>query len=145
MHRTSLRKHAFILVFQNEFHTNFNPLVECDLYLTEISELEKLSRKDKDFIIQEVTGTLSNLESIDKQISNTSIGWPIERISKVDLAILRLAIFEIVHQEDIPISVSINEAVELAKEYGGNGESDSHVFINGILAKINKLFEANAI
>ena len=77
-----------------------------------------------------IEGCSRNMEKIDNIIRRNSKGWKFERISKVDLSILRLALYEILYRDDIPESVSINEAVELAKKYGGEKTGS---FINGIL------------
>ena len=82
---------------------------------------------------------ISLLPDIDKTISDNMTGWTIDRVGKVELTILRLATYEIVHDEDVPGSVAINEAVELAKKYG---QSDSASFINGVLGKIAKKIES---
>jgi N utilization substance protein B len=93
------------------------------------------SQKDKEYINEIISGVFNNISYIDKLIEKYSKGWKINRISKVNLSILRLSIFEILFRDDIPYSVSINEAVELAKKYSGD---DSGSFINGILSKISK-------
>ena len=72
---------------------------------------------------------------IDAAISEKAVGWTIERMGKADLAIIRLAVYEIMFDDDIPVSVSINEAVELAKKYG---RDESGGFVNGVLAKFAK-------
>ena len=74
-----------------------------------------------------------HLPELDKQIEEVSVGWKLNRMSKVDLAILRLAAYELLLDENIPTGVAINEAVELAKKYGGDSSSS---FVNGILAKL---------
>ncbi|MCX7710362.1 MAG: transcription antitermination factor NusB [Clostridia bacterium] len=94
---------------------------------------EDLTEKDKQYITDVVDGVGKNMEQIDKIIEQHSKGWKINRIPKVDLSILRLSIFEIVFREDIPLNVSINEAVELAKKYS---TEDAGSFINGILGKV---------
>jgi transcription antitermination protein NusB len=135
MGRKSSRENAFILIFQKEFHSDFDEVIQSNFYL---NELENLQEADRVFIINEVVGTLQNLAEIDEFIKTTSLGWSFDRISKIDIAILRLAIYEIIFADDIPVSVSINEAVELAKKYGGEGDEDSHKFVNGILATVTK-------
>ena len=90
---------------------------------------------DKDYINDVIDGVFSNKEFIDKLIESHSMGWKLNRISKLDLSILRLSIYEICFREDIPYNVSINEAVELAKKYSSN---EAGSFINGILSKIPK-------
>jgi N utilization substance protein B len=90
--------------------------------------------KDTSFVLSIISGAMANLENINSLIEKYSKRWKINRISKIDLAILRVAIYEIIYMKDIPVSVSINEAVELAKKYG-NDESGS--YINGILGRIS--------
>ena len=80
-------------------------------------------------------------KEIDATINDLSIGWRIDRMPKVDLSILRVAIFEMLYRDDIPQSVSINEAVELAKEFGGERSS---AYINGMLGTLSKNLSAAA-
>jgi len=96
---------------------------------------EDLGADIKEFSCRLVTGTMDNLEAIDKNIAEFAANWELKRMAIVDRNILRLACFELMFLEDIPSKVTINEAVELAKKYGG---IDSGKFINGILDKINK-------
>lgn len=83
-------------------------------------------------------GSEANREKIDQVIAGNIRGWNIGRLSKVTLALLRLAVYEILFDEEIPVSVSINEAVELAKKYGGDEDAS---YINGVLATVAKLAE----
>lgn len=73
------------------------------------------------------------IDEIDEKINQVAKGWKTERMGKADLAILRLAVYEMLYDEDVPVKVAINEAVELAKKYGGD---ESPAFVNGILGKI---------
>ena len=93
----------------------------------------KFTKKDTDYICGVLDGVFSNLAEMDKIIEKNAKGWKLQRISRVDLSILRLCIYEILYRDDIPLSVSINEAVELAKKYGAE---DSSAFINGILSNV---------
>ena len=79
------------------------------------------------------------LSEIDAKLNECSKGWKTARMAKVDLTILRLAVFEVVYDEDVPNRVAINEAVELAKKFGGN---DSPSFVNGVLGKVAKTLQA---
>ena len=88
-----------------------------------------------EFAWELVEGAGKNMPTLDEAISKLSTNWRIERMPRVDLTILRLASFEILHRPDVPKTVSINEAVELAKSYGSE---DSAAFVNGILDKITK-------
>lgn len=97
------------------------------------SSLSLLNEKERDFFAELVKGTLCNIEKIDNSIEKNLKSWKMDRIAKVDLAILRLAIYEIFFRDDIPDSVAINEAVELGKAYGTD---DSGSFINGVLGRV---------
>lgn len=128
MTRKQAREEAFILIFEKVFNSD------------SVDEVLELATQVRDFTADEYIktvffGVYSNLETIDEIISNNSIGWKINRISKTALSILRLAIFEIKFMDDIPESVSINEAVELCKKYSGKEES---AFVNGILSTVAK-------
>ncbi len=128
MTRKRAREEAFILIFEKVFN---------DCSIEEILEIASEARdlEPDDYINTVFSGVYENLEDIDSEISKNAVGWKIERISKTALCILRLAIFEIKFMEDIPESVSINEAVEIAKKYA-TGEDAS--FINGILSTVVK-------
>ncbi|RJX18102.1 MAG: transcription antitermination factor NusB [Ammonifex sp.] len=89
--------------------------------------------QDREFAQSAVSGTLENLHRIDEIIKCLSRDWKIERMNRVDRNLMRLALYEILYRNDIPPSVAINEAVELAKKYGG---ADSPRFVNGILGKV---------
>ena len=96
-------------------------------------EENKLGEKDKAYISDVIEGVYDNQKFINNMIEVHSKGWKIGRISKVDLSILRLSIYEISFRDDIPYSVSVNEAVELAKKYSSE---EAGSFINGILSKV---------
>lgn len=87
-----------------------------------------------------VTGVARHCKDIDERLKSTSENWALDRMPVVDRAILRLATYEMLYEDDVPISVTINEAVELAKAYGG--EDDSSRFVNGVLGRIARLLEA---
>ena len=107
MKRTELREHIFKLVFGVEFNPPEELHEQIQLYLEQ--------------------------EEIDSLINKQSARWKTKRMNKADLSILRLAVYEMKMDEDVPVSVAINEAVELAKRFGGE---DSSSFINGVLAKL---------
>ncbi len=96
---------------------------------------KKETRKIRGIAESIVDGVTENLAKIDEEIIECAKNWRIERMAIVDRNILRIAIFEIVNQENIPTAVSINEAIEIAKIFGGD---DSSKFVNGILDNINK-------
>ncbi len=128
MKRKLAREEAFILIFEKQFNS-----ATVEEILETASEVRDL--KPDDYIKTVFIGVYNNLEEIDGLISKNAIGWKINRISKTTLSILRLSIFEIKYMEDIPVSVSINEAVELAKKYA---TEDDASFINGILSTVEK-------
>ena len=130
MNRTAIREQAFKLIYSLEIQKQDNLQETIDLYL-ESNEIEDKSAKE--YINDAILGIEKNKEKIVEQIEkNLKKDWKIERISKIDLAILKLAIYEIQYKE-LPFKVVINEAVELAKKYG---EDSSKNFVNGILASI---------
>jgi transcription antitermination protein NusB len=96
---------------------------------------ENLSDEEKNYIDQCVAGVEKNISEIDSYIERFSKGWKINRIAKVDIAIMRLALYEMLYREDVPKVVAVNEAVELAKKFGGE---HSPSFINGILGNVIK-------
>lgn len=98
-----------------------------------LEEQEIKEGKDREYLLDVVNGVLIKNEELDDLISEHAKGWTLERMPKVDLAIMRLSCYEIKHRDDIPVNVSINEAVELAKRYSGE---QSGTFVNGVLGKI---------
>ena len=117
------------MLFQNEFYGAEEFEEQRDNFLKEKSLSEKKQREISD----KLENVIHMLPVIDEQISAKAKGWKIDRIGKTELAILRLAVYEAKYDDSIPVGVAINEAVELAKQYGGeNGAS----FVNGILGKV---------
>ena len=132
MERSAIREQAFKLIYSLEIQKQVDLEEQIDLYL-EANDIE--NKNAKEYIKDSVLGIEKNKEEIKKLIEkNLKADWKIQRISKIDLSILKLAIYEIQFNE-IPYKVAINEAVELAKKYG---EDKSKNFVNGILASIVK-------
>ena len=130
MNRTAIREKAFKLVYSLEIQKQDNLEDQIALYF-ESENIENIEAKE--YIEDAVLGIEKNKKEIIGLIEkNLKSDWKIERISKIDLAILKLAIYEIKYK-DLPFKVVINEAVELAKKYG---EDSSKNFVNGILASI---------
>jgi N utilization substance protein B len=129
MTRRELRENMFKMLFRVEFHNQDEMPEQVALFE---EELEQIKEADKEYLTSKTDSILAHLKEIDDAINDKSVGWKTSRMGKVDLAILRLAVYEIRYEEDIPEKVSINEAVELAKKYGTD---DSSSFINGVLAK----------
>ena len=128
MKRKQAREEAFILIFEKVF--NSDTVEEILEIASEVRDLVP-----DDYIKTVFTGVYDNLEILDKIITDNSIGWSIGRISKTALSVLRLSLFEIKYMDDIPVSVSINEAVELCKKYA---TKDDASFVNGILSTVAK-------
>ncbi len=133
MNRRKSREQAFIFLFENSFN-----LQEID----EIIKQAKCAREEEldDFSKSLFYGTIENTENIDKYIDSSLNGWQKERLSYVTISILRLALYEILYCEDIPFSVSINEAVELAKKYGSPEEAS---YVNGVLGSVVRKLSQN--
>lgn len=135
MGRREQRESIFQLLFMSEFNNTEEMAEQEELYLEGI---ENLKGKDESYIQGKFNHIREKLPEIDKILNETSKGWKTSRMGKVDLSILRLAAYEVLYDEDVPTSVAINEAVELAKKFGGD---DSPSFINGILGKMVKQHE----
>ena len=132
MRRTELREHAFKLLFGVEFNDKSELREQMELYM---DLLEDLSGKDREDICAKVQAASERLTQIDGMINARTTGWKTTRMNKVDLTILRLAVYEMEWDPDVPVSVAISEAVLLAQKFGGEG---SPAFVNGVLAKIAK-------
>ncbi|MCL2591876.1 MAG: transcription antitermination factor NusB [Defluviitaleaceae bacterium] len=127
--RRTARKHAFSLVFQLDFNKTSDYQNLAEIYF----DNHMLNDDEKAFIYEEFSGTYQNLDKIDEVIKTHIQGWSIDRLNKVDLAILRLAVYEILFADDIPNPVAANEAVELAKLYSVD---DAMGFVNGVLKNV---------
>lgn len=128
MTRKQAREEAFILIFEKQF--NADPLDELLELAVEVRDIEP-----DDYIKNVFFGVFEDLERLDARIAGYAVGWSLNRISKTALAVLRLALYEMESMEDIPVSVSINEAVELCKKYATKEDAS---FVNGILATAAK-------
>ncbi len=130
MTRREIRENTFKLVFNIEFHVSEEYEEQFEMYMDTVTNA---SDEDKSYIHSRLFDIINRLDEIDKIIEAATEGWDLNRIGKVELAVLRLATFEAKFDDDIPVGVAINEAVEIAKKYGGE---DSPAFINGILGKV---------
>lgn len=136
MSRKKARDNAFKCVYELEFGRDEN----IEKILENCYEENNNKPDEKEYIESVLKGIKENLAEIDDIILSKLKNWSFDRIAKIDLAILRLAIYEIKYIEDIPEKVSANEAVELAKTYGNN---DSKSFVNGVIAKVIESKEEN--
>lgn len=138
MTRIEAREHAFRILYEVQFRPK-EDLTELSEVYMEVFPDDVVEEGDREFILGEVLGTMAHVKSLDEQIAGCLHGWNIERLSKVDLAILRLALYEMEYCDDIPKSVSINEAVNLAKKYS---QDAARSFVNGVLANFAEPKEA---
>lgn len=129
MTRRELRENTFKMLFRIEFYDAGELPEQMDLFEEEISGLKEA---DLSYLKHKCEDVIAHLDEIDGAVNEVSEGWKTSRMGKVDLTLIRLAVYEIRYEEDIPFKVSVNEAVELAKKYGAEG---SPAFVNGILAK----------
>lgn len=130
MTRRELREHIFLMLFRKDFHEESELNEQMELYL---AELEKPSLEEYAYLTSRFHAVMEHLEEIDQILSQAASGWKLSRMGKVDLTILRLAVYEMRYDEDVPVKVAINEAVEMAKIFG---QDESPGFINGVLAKL---------
>jgi len=127
--RHQLRTNLMQALYESEFHPK--------LELTDVVGREfggaDLSADDRVYLDQAVDGLARHGKAIDRLIEQNAPEWPLEQIAAIDRAVLRLGIFEVVYSDDVPPKVAINEAVEIAKHYGGE---NSGSFVNGVLGTV---------
>ena len=132
MTRRELRENTFVMLFHKEFHDIEEMKEQFELYF---EKKAPMSEKDETYVSERVYDVLSKLNEIDSDIEEASESWTVSRMSKIDLSIMRLAYYEMRFDDTVPLQVAINEAVEIAKLYGGD---NSPSFINGVLGKLAK-------
>lgn len=130
MGRREMREHIFKLLFLNEFNGTEEMPQQIQLYFDGLEDLNPVEQAYMENKYAKITECLEELDSI---LNEKSAGWKTKRMSKVDLNILRLAVYEMKYDEDVPVKVAINEAIEISKSFGGE---DSASFVNGVLGKI---------
>lgn len=146
MTRRELREHCFKLLFCADFYQAEEVEEQMEQYFTEPKEEDTtpeggdevlhspaLDLFDGGYVKTKVEKIMEKIPELDEKLNGIAQGWKTKRMGKVELTILRLALYEILYDEDVPEKVAINEAVELAKKFGGD---DSSSFVNGILAKL---------
>ncbi len=134
MGRHELREQTFKLLFRVEFNDIADMPEQVKLFFED--EESAKSERDAAYIAEKYRRIEEKLSYIDRLINENTEGWSTARMGKVDVTILRLAVYEMLFDKDVPNSVAINEAVEIAKKYG---QENSGGFVNAILAKIAKL------
>lgn len=128
MKRREAREQAFILIFERSINHDTTEEIIDAAEMTEDVRIDEFAEKT-------AIGTERNEGILNTQIEQNIRGWKMNRLSKVSLSLLRLAIYEMMFENDIPISVSINEAIDLAKKYGG---AEDAPFVNGVLGSVAK-------
>ena len=141
MKRSQIREQIFKLLFRVEFNKVEDMGEQVELFMEnptldndedDYSDVT-FTESEEAYILSKYDDIMSHLNELDEIIDNTSKGWKSDRVGKVELTILRLAIYEVKFDEDIPVSVAIDQAVELSKRFG---RDESYSFVNGILAKV---------
>ena len=130
MSRRVLREQVFKLLFRVEFNDLEEMKEQCGLFFDDIDN--PISEENMLLIEKKFDCIMEKLSEIDTQINEHAKGWTTDRMAKVDLTIIRLAVYEILFDDTVPTGVAINEAVELAKKFG---QDSSYSFVNGILAR----------
>ncbi len=134
MTRKRTRENLYIMLFQTDFHNQEERMEQADIYLEGMEDADA-TKKAKAELRERYEAVLEHMEEIDQKIGEKANGWTISRLAKADLTVMRLAVFEILFDDEVPNGVAINEAVELAKRYGGD---KSYGFVNGILSSVVK-------
>ena len=133
MKRRELREHIFEILFRVEFMNEEDMKEQMELFFEDLAEARL---EDVDYIKNKYMAVREKMPMIDIMIDEKSTGWKTSRMGKVELTILRLAVYEMLFDEDVPVTVAINEAVEIAKKFGGD---DTPAFVNGVLAKVTAI------
>lgn len=146
MTRSELREHCFKMLFCADFYPAEEKEEQLERYFAEPIEDDMtpegveeilhdvaMSEKHEEYLKKKTEDIMCKVPELDARINEVAQGWKTKRMGKVELTILRLALYEMLHDDEVPEKVAINEAVELAKKFGGD---DSPAFINGVLAKL---------
>lgn len=146
MTRREMREHSFKMLFGVDFYPTEETAGQVAQYFdspeeddtnadgaVEIIHQVEMKEEDRAFLIARVEGIAAKIPELDEKINSVAQGWKTRRMGKVELTILRQALYEMLYDSEVPEKVAINEAVDLAKKFGGN---DAPAFINGVLAKL---------
>ena len=133
VNRRKLREHLFKMVFIFAFTVEKDMEEQKNLYLDGIDGLEE---KDREYLMKRYDAVHDHIPEIDAALNRAAKGWKTSRFASCDLALLRVAVYEMLFDDDIPEKVAINEAIELAKIYGGD---DSPSFVNGVLGQVSRI------
>ena len=132
MTRSRIRECIYKLLFRVEFFPPEGLDEQAELFFASDEWPDKAKQSERDYVKNKFKAIVAKTPEIDEAVDSNSKNWTTSRMSKSDLTIIRLAVYEIRYDDDIPTSVAINEAVELAKKYG---QDASGGFVNGVLAK----------
>jgi N utilization substance protein B len=132
MNRKSLREQIFKLLFRTEFNDPAEMEEQVQFFFD--SGDMTVTDKDREYIARKCSRVVEKIDEIDRVLDEKLEGWTVNRLPKVELAILRLGTYEILYDESVPTGVAINEAVELGKKFGEDGSGS---FINGVLAGVS--------
>ncbi len=142
MGKREQREQLFKLVFMTEFNSLEEMPEQIAIYFEEFRDADEdnetakpASDKEQGIISARFDSLMDKLPEIDERINKEAVGWNTDRMGKVELAIIRVAVYELLYDDEVPAAVAINEAVELAKRFG---QDESFSFVNGILAKFAK-------
>ena len=130
--RSRLRDLSFQLVYQYDFYPEEERAEQIRLFT---EEQDNLTEEDQALLSDRAAKIYEQMPELDREIETNTSGWKLNRMSRVDLSVIRLALYEMRYDDEVPVKVAINEAVELAKLYGG---ASSPQFVNGVLAKLVK-------
>lgn len=130
MSRRELREQIFLLLFRVEFNEPQDMPEQMRMFLEDDEAVR--NEADADYIAVKYGRIMEKLSEIDGQINSKAENWDVSRMGKVELTLLRLALYEMQYDEEVPVSVAINEAVELAKKFG---QDNAGAFVNAVLAK----------
>jgi len=135
MGRKRARESTMKLLYQMEINDDFS-----DNIINLFFENNTFTEEEKEYILDATSKIIENKVAIDYNIEKNIEKWEINRLAKIDLCVLRIAIYEILYRPDIPVEVSINEAIEISKKYSSDQSSK---FINGVLGSIVRSYDIN--
>ncbi len=140
MKRSLLREQVFKLLFRLDFVGQEEMSEQEELFFEDRGVT--IAPRDRELILRQYHGIREHLEEIDEILEESASGWNLTRVGKVELAVLRLAVYEMKFDETVPVGVAINEAVEIAGKYGQEGAG---AFVNAVLSNVNKPQEARKV
>lgn len=136
MTRRESREHIFKMLFRRDFYGAEEWREQAECYLASLEPAEgqnALTEEEKQTLFTKAMAICEKSAELDDTIDNAAEGWKTQRMGKVDLTVIRLALYEMKYDDEVPTKVAINEAVEIAKKFGGD---ESPSFVNGVLARL---------